>query len=82
MTTFREFETDKAWNYFRTTGPLAVKNIEHFIDFEYRDGEGKHARYECIVKKGWPSMVRPQPVRLFLSPACSADVALPPPRRP
>lgn len=56
MTTFRDFDTDKAWNYFRTTGPLSVKNIARFVDFEYRDGEGAQSRFECIVKKGWPSM--------------------------
>lgn len=57
MTSFRDFETDKEWNYFRTLGPKAIKNINSFLVFEERDGEGSGTRYEMVVKNGWPAMV-------------------------
>lgn len=57
MTSFRDFDNDKEWNYFRSEGPYAVKNVDKFITFEPRDGEGANERFELIVKDGWPTKV-------------------------
>lgn len=72
MTSFRDYENDKGWNWFRTKGPYAVKNIDKFSTFEHRDGDRYEMvrRYEDtapderliirnfpqVVKKGWPTM--------------------------
>jgi len=51
----RDFDNDKEWNWFRSTGPFAVKNIDKFSAFESRGGEGENEQFELIVKDGWPT---------------------------
>lgn len=52
MTSFRDFETDKAWNYVRSKTPSA-KTVARYLHFnEQHDGS-----LELVVKPGWPGKV-------------------------
>lgn len=47
LSSFRDFATDKDWQYLRDYNPPSL------VDFEVRDGD----LAELVVKPGWPHMV-------------------------
>ncbi|EGO25232.1 putative aminoadipate reductase [Serpula lacrymans var. lacrymans S7.9] len=53
MTSFRDFENDKLWNWVRAKGPYVKSNVNDFMRFEDR-GDGK---YELYVLDGWHTKV-------------------------
>ncbi|KAH7929842.1 putative aminoadipate reductase [Leucogyrophana mollusca] len=53
MTSFRDFETDKDWNWVRAKGPFVKSNVNDYMRFEDR-GDGK---YELYVLDGWHTKV-------------------------
>jgi hypothetical protein len=50
MTSFRDFETDKGWNWVRAKGPHTNSNVINYLRFEPRGGD----TYELFVLDGWP----------------------------
>ncbi len=64
MTSMRDFETDKDWDYVRSTGP-GTKNVKKFIRFE-PVGEGV---YELVVLEGWPTKVRYRMLEIVIYPS-------------
>ncbi|KAG1862517.1 L-aminoadipate-semialdehyde dehydrogenase [Suillus subalutaceus] len=50
MTSFRDFETDKGWNWTRAKGPHVNTNVNDYLRFEPRGGD----TYELFVLDGWP----------------------------
>ncbi|KAG1858184.1 L-aminoadipate-semialdehyde dehydrogenase [Suillus subluteus] len=50
MTSFRDFETDKGWNWTRAKGPHVTTNVNDYLRFEPRGGD----TYELFVLDGWP----------------------------
>lgn len=50
MTSFRNFETDKGWNWTRAKGPNVNTNVNDYLRFEPRGGD----TYELFVLDGWP----------------------------
>ncbi|KAG2150554.1 L-aminoadipate-semialdehyde dehydrogenase [Suillus clintonianus] len=53
MTSFRNFETDKDWNWPRAKGPYVKTNVNDYLRFEPRGGD----IYELFVLDGWPMKV-------------------------
>ncbi|KAG1808219.1 L-aminoadipate-semialdehyde dehydrogenase [Suillus subaureus] len=53
MTSFRDFETDKDWNWTRAKGPHVKSNVNDYLRFEHRGGD----TYELFVLDGWPMKV-------------------------
>ncbi|KAG1719306.1 L-aminoadipate-semialdehyde dehydrogenase [Suillus lakei] len=53
MTSFRDFETDKDWNWLRAKGPYVKTKVNEYLRFEPRSGD----TYELLVLDGWPSKV-------------------------
>lgn len=53
MTSFRDFETDKGWNWTRAKGPNVNTNVNDYLRFEPRGGD----TYELFVLDGWPMKV-------------------------
>ncbi|KZO94102.1 acetyl-CoA synthetase-like protein [Calocera viscosa TUFC12733] len=53
FTSFRDFKTDKGWNWLRGTGPWAKRGLMDWIKFEDR-GEDV---FELIVLDGYPTKV-------------------------
>ncbi|KAG2036041.1 L-aminoadipate-semialdehyde dehydrogenase [Suillus americanus] len=53
MTSFRDFETDKGWNWTRAKGPHVSTNVNDYLRFEPRGGD----TYELFVLDGWPMKV-------------------------
>ncbi|KAH7912004.1 L-aminoadipate-semialdehyde dehydrogenase [Hygrophoropsis aurantiaca] len=53
MTSFRDFETDKDWNWVRAKGPFVKTNVNDYLRFEDR-GDGK---FELYVLDGWHTKV-------------------------
>lgn len=53
MTSFRDFETDKGWNWVRAKGPHTNSNVINYLRFEPRGGD----TYELFVLDGWPMKV-------------------------
>ncbi|KAG1723800.1 hypothetical protein EDB19DRAFT_1915911 [Suillus lakei] len=51
MSSFRDFETDKGWNWSRAKGPHVTNNVNDYIRFEPRGGDA----YELFVLDGWPT---------------------------
>lgn len=61
MTSMRDFETDKDWNYVRAAGPYS-QGVKDFLRFDpVADGV-----YELVVLDGWPSKVKTFADLLFL----------------
>ncbi|KAG2088169.1 L-aminoadipate-semialdehyde dehydrogenase [Suillus discolor] len=50
MTSFRDFETDKGWNWTRAKGPYVNTNVNDYLRFEPLGGD----TYELLVLDGWP----------------------------
>ncbi|KAG1723799.1 putative aminoadipate reductase [Suillus lakei] len=53
MTSFRDFETDKDWNWPRAKGPYMKTKVNEYLRFEPRGGD----TYELFVLDGWPMKV-------------------------
>ncbi|KAG1862520.1 L-aminoadipate-semialdehyde dehydrogenase [Suillus subalutaceus] len=53
MTSLRDFETDKGWNWTRAKGPHVNTNVIDYLRFEPRGGD----TYELFVLDGWPMKV-------------------------
>ncbi|KZT51231.1 putative aminoadipate reductase [Calocera cornea HHB12733] len=53
FTSFRDFKTDKGWNWLRGSGPWAKKGLMQWIRFEDR-GEDV---FELVVLEGYPTKV-------------------------
>ncbi|KAG1732264.1 putative aminoadipate reductase [Suillus paluster] len=53
MTSFRDFETDKGWNWPRAKGPYVKTNVNDYLRFEDRGGD----TYELCVLDGWPMKI-------------------------
>ncbi|KAG2059105.1 L-aminoadipate-semialdehyde dehydrogenase [Suillus hirtellus] len=53
MTSFRDFETDKGWNWARAKGPYVNTNVNDYLRFEPLGGD----TYELLVLDGWPHKV-------------------------
>ena len=49
MTSFRDFETDKGWNWVRAKGPYVKTKVNDYLRFEDRGG----GTYELVVLDGW-----------------------------
>jgi hypothetical protein len=49
MTSFRDFETDKGWNWVRAKGPYMKTGVNDYLRFEDRGGD----IYELFVLDGW-----------------------------
>ncbi|KAG0707371.1 L-aminoadipate-semialdehyde dehydrogenase, partial [Suillus ampliporus] len=50
MTSFRDFDTDKGWNWTRAKGPHVNTNVNDYLRFEDRGGD----TYELFILDGWP----------------------------
>ncbi|KIJ67974.1 hypothetical protein HYDPIDRAFT_83419 [Hydnomerulius pinastri MD-312] len=53
MTSFRDFETDKDWNWVRAKGPYVHTAVNDYMRFEDRGNE----TYELYVLDGWHTKV-------------------------
>ncbi|KAG2150553.1 hypothetical protein DEU56DRAFT_34970 [Suillus clintonianus] len=53
MSSFRDFETDKDWNWSRAKGPYVTTNVNDYLRFEPRGGD----TYELFVLDGWPTKI-------------------------
>lgn len=53
MTSFRDFETDKGWNWTRAKGPHVNTNVNEYLRFEPLGAD----TYELLVLDGWPNKV-------------------------
>ncbi|OAX43282.1 L-aminoadipate-semialdehyde dehydrogenase [Rhizopogon vinicolor AM-OR11-026] len=53
MTSFRDFETDKGWNWVRAKGPYMKTGVNDYLRFEDRSGD----TCELFVLDGWPTKV-------------------------
>lgn len=51
MTSFRDFDTDKAWNWVRTKGLYVHTGVHEYLRFEPRGND----TYELYVLDGWPT---------------------------
>ncbi|KAG2076388.1 L-aminoadipate-semialdehyde dehydrogenase [Suillus decipiens] len=51
MSSFRDFETDKGWNWMRAKGPHVKTNVNDYLRFAPRGGD----TYELFVLDGWPA---------------------------
>ncbi|KAF9219622.1 L-aminoadipate-semialdehyde dehydrogenase [Gyrodon lividus] len=54
MTSYRDFDTDKGWNWVRAKGPYANNGVNDYLRFENR-GDGT---YELYVLDGWHTKAR------------------------
>ncbi|KAG8213592.1 L-aminoadipate-semialdehyde dehydrogenase [Butyriboletus roseoflavus] len=53
MTSFRDFDTDKAWNWVRARGPYNHTGVHEYMRFEPRGSD----TYELYVLDGWHTKV-------------------------
>ncbi|EJU02829.1 L-aminoadipate-semialdehyde dehydrogenase [Dacryopinax primogenitus] len=53
FTSFRDFKTDKGWNWLRGDGPWAKKGLMNWIKFENRGDDV----FELVVLDGYPTKV-------------------------
>ncbi|KAH7888517.1 L-aminoadipate-semialdehyde dehydrogenase, partial [Phlebopus sp. FC_14] len=53
MTSFRDFETDKNWNWVRATSPHVNTGVSDYMRFEHRGSD----TYELYVLDGWHTKV-------------------------
>ena len=51
MTSFRDFDTDKGWNWVRAKGPHIHTGVHEYMRFEPRGSD----TYELYVLDGWRS---------------------------
>ena len=49
MTSFRDFDMDKAWNWVRAKGPYIHTGVHEYMRFEPRGND----TYELYVLDGW-----------------------------
>ncbi|WVQ76625.1 hypothetical protein IAR50_006298 [Cryptococcus sp. DSM 104548] len=71
MTSFRDFESDKGWNWFRNQGP-----ITSFLEASPQ-GSGT---FELVIKDGWPGKVASN--RASDNAWCTKDLVLQHPENP
>ena len=51
MTSFRDFDTDKEWNWVRAKGPYVHTHVVEYMRFEPHDS----GTFELYILDGWPS---------------------------
>ena len=66
MTSFRDFDTDKAWNWVRAKGPYTHTGIHKYLRFEPRGSD----TYELYVLDGWHTKVGPMYTLFILNAEC------------
>ena len=63
MSSFRDFDTDKEWNWVRAKSPYARTGVHEYLRFEPRGGD----TYELYVLDGWHTKASPMHTYIILS---------------